>query len=117
MSSSNKGGRTKLSNEEKREKVIYLRLNASEYDIVLKKFDKSIHKDLAPFVREMIVKGQMRIVTRDASRDQMLYDLGKVTTNINQIAHRLNMDSAPRLGEKDYDTLESLRDILLKYKF
>ncbi|RUT78420.1 plasmid mobilization relaxosome protein MobC [Ancylomarina longa] len=63
------------------------------------------------------MEGKYKLVYRDETRDEMLYELGKVTTNLNQIAHRLNIDNAPNLTGEDVLVLKELREILLHYNY
>jgi len=114
----NKGGRTKLAKSKNRKaNKILLYLNDEEMVKFNKMFTQSMFKERSPFIREILLEGKFEILYRDKTRDEMLYELGKVATNLNQIAHRLNIDNARNLTGEDVDVLKGLREILLHYKF
>ena len=96
---------------------IPLYFNDEEKKLFLKMMSLSRHKYAGPFIREILFEGKFQITYRDKTREEQIYSLAKIGTNINQIAHRLNIDNAPRLNEKDHQVLEELRKLLLQIKF
>lgn len=92
-------------------------LNDLEYSSFNKMFGQSRFRERSPFIRELILEGKFEIVYREKTREEMLYALGKVATNLNQMAHRLNIDNAPNLTGEDIKVLKELREILLHYNY
>ncbi len=114
----NKNGRNKVAQSKKRKaNKILLYLNDEEMVRFNKMFTGSSHKERSPFIREVLLEGKYEITYRDKTREEQIYALAKVGTNINQIAHRLNMDNVPRLTERDHAVFAEFKELFLNIEF
>ncbi|RUT78421.1 plasmid mobilization relaxosome protein MobC [Ancylomarina longa] len=92
-------------------------LNNMEHSLFNKMFESSLHKENLPFIHEVLMEGKYEITYKDKTRVEQIIALSKVGSNVNQIAHRLNMDYAPRLTEKDHAVLAEFKELFLNFKF
>ena len=72
-----------------RNNVVFLRLSDDEYRILKAKVEGSKHSNISDFLRQFIVEGFVYYVDYEYLREYD-YQLSKIGTNINQIAHRIN---------------------------
>ncbi len=72
-----------------RNNVVYLRLNDKELWILKEKVKLSEHRNVSDYLRQFIVEGIVYNVDYRYLR-KYNYQLGKIGTNINQIAKRIN---------------------------
>ncbi len=72
-----------------RKNVIYLRLSDKELWILQEKVRLSEHRNISDYLRQFIVEGIVYNVDYKYLR-KYNYQLGKIGTNINQIAKRIN---------------------------
>ena len=72
-----------------RNNVVYLRLSDDEYRILNAKVSLSEHRNTSDFLRQLIVESIVYNVDYKYLR-KYNYQLGKIGTNINQIAKRIN---------------------------
>ena len=72
-----------------RNNVVFLRLSDDEYRILKSKVEGSKHSNISDFLRQFIVEGIVYYVDYEYLREYD-YQLSKIGTNINQIAHRIN---------------------------
>ena len=108
----------KNKNSGKREsnRIVFY-LNDVEHALFNKMFESSLHKEKSPFIREVLLEGKYEITYRDRSREDQIIALSKIGSNVNQIAHRLNMDNAPRLTEKDHAVLAEFKELFLNFRY
>ena len=72
-----------------RNNVVYLRLSDDEYRILLEKCKLSKHRNVSDYLRQQIVEDIVYYIDYKYLR-KYNYQLGKIGTNINQIAKKAN---------------------------
>jgi hypothetical protein len=96
--------------------VISVRYSDDEYmDILMKLANKEGKPIMSPskFSKCATLTGKVTLVNQEVEQYKV-FVLGKISNNINQIAHRLNSDNlSGKLNNKTYiDNLESLENLL-----
>ena len=86
-----------------RKNVIYLRLNDKELWILQEKVRLSEHRNISDYLRQFIVEGIVYNVDYKYLR-KYNYQLGKIGTNINQIAKKANQTNS--IYKSDIDDLK-----------
>lgn len=108
-------------NSQLRTKAIKIHFSPLEFEKLTKGYGDSSETTLGSFCRKKLLNAP---VSRTASRQaiaenaQILYELHKIGTNINQIAKRVNAlkSDYPELAYQLQETLEEIKDIRLKVK-
>lgn len=86
-----------------REKQINFRCTEIECQAIEERFRVSGEKDFNAFLRKTIINGYIINVDYQDLKD-LIYEINKIGTNINQIAHRVNADHG--LHQKDIEYLQ-----------
>lgn len=92
-----------------RDKEICLRVTNLERDIIMHNYEESGQNSFREFVIKVLTDGY--VVNIDTSElHSYAYEINKIGTNINQIAHRVNMldDAAPDIYLLKQDVKECL---------
>jgi len=76
-----------------RNNVVYLRLNDDEYRILQEKCKLSKHRNISDYLRQQIVEDIIYYIDYKYLR-KYNYQLGKIGTNINQIAKKANQTNS-----------------------
>ncbi len=76
-----------------RNNVVYLRLNDDEYRILQEKCKLSKHRNVSDYLRQQIVEDIVYYIDYKYLR-KYNYQLGKIGTNINQIAKKANQTNS-----------------------
>jgi hypothetical protein len=95
------------SHKQKRMIWVNTRFSSSEFETLQKLFKTSTHKDLAGYVREVVLKKPVNVTYRNQSVDDFLTDmsamrkeLNAIGNNFNQAVHRLhNLHQLPELRQ------------------
>ena len=102
-------------NKRKRSNQIFFRVDDKEKEIILQKFKLSGFKTFREFCCHMLIFGRIFKVDLD-ELIKINYEISKIGTNINQIAHRVNMTE--NIYKEDIEEIKSkLTNIenLIKY--
>jgi len=97
-------------------KVIAVRFKDDEYmDLLMKISDKEGKQimKVSSFIKSASLTGKVKVFNHDVE-EYKAFILGKISNNINQIAHRLNTDNSEnKVSEKTYiANLEALENLL-----
>ena len=86
-----------------REEQVNFRCTEAERQAIEEMFQTSGEKNFNTFLRKMVMNGYIVNVDYQDLKD-LIYEINKIGTNINQIAHRVNADHA--LHQKDIEYLQ-----------
>jgi len=86
-----------------RNNVVYLRLNDDEYRILQEKCKLSKHRNISDYLRQQIVEDIIYYIDYKYLR-KYNYQLGKIGTNINQIAKKANQTNS--IYQSDIENLK-----------
>ena len=100
-----KGGRPKT--EIKKNKRIYVRLTSEELKTVREKIlPQTNFKTVSRFIRFLIFNKSVNVISKDYTRT--LFELGKIGSNINQIAKKINTEG--KLSENDFKAFTEFKN-------
>ena len=85
----NKSDISPKSSNRFRKRQISFRVNEYEYDLIMKNYQESKAATLSSYLLDMATKGVVLNVDYSELKN-VAYELNKIGTNINQIAHRVN---------------------------
>lgn len=88
----NKGGRPHLKIGAKN-KTVKMCVTDEQFQELQVKLKTSQYRGLSELLRAMVFDKRITIITENANSRELLYELSKIGTNINQIAKRCNIDS------------------------
>ena len=92
-----------MNDKRERNKVIYVRASAPEYTKIKESYARSSHSNMNDFCVDMLQHGY--IVNVDYSDlTRLIYEINKIGTNINQIAHKVNENES--VGKADIERLK-----------
>ena len=81
-----------------RTKIIMVRLTTTEYEELLKKYRSTICRKLSNYLRNVLISGQVTVLTRNQSLDDFMAEmialrkeLNAIGNNFNQAVHRLHL--------------------------
>lgn len=76
----------------KRQLPLSFRVTQTEKEAIYKKMKEHELKDFSSYAREMLTQGEVRIISHfeQAAIKKMLAELGKIGSNINQVARFMN---------------------------
>jgi len=97
-------------------KVVAVRFKDDEYmDLLMKISDKDGKQimKVSSFIKSAALTGKVKVFNHEVE-EYKAFILGKISNNINQIAHRLNTDNSEnKVSEKTYiANLEALENLL-----
>ena len=81
-----------------------IRFSPEEYEQITSNLNG---KSFSEFARELILNGKVKISRVKKVDPALLYELNRIGNNLNQIAHKVNVESC----ENDILILDSLRNI------
>lgn len=88
----NNGGRPPMKHGAKN-KTIKMCVTDEQFQELQVKLKTSQYRGLSELLRAMVFDKRITIITENANSRELLYELSKIGTNINQIAKRCNIDS------------------------
>lgn len=96
-----------MKENRRRNKQINFRVTLAEKQMIKDKISKSGYFDDGEYLRQMALNGYI-LVLDNSDLKQLLYEINKIGTNINQIAHKVN--SSNIIYQTDMDEIKERMD-------
>lgn len=94
-----------------RNKNIHIRATGYEYALIMERFKKSGKNSLREYMVDMGINGYLINVDYKEMKN-LAYEINKVGTNINQIAHKAN--STNSINQTDIDEIKDKLELIWK---
>lgn len=109
------GGRPPIEEKEKRNKKKTICFTEREYEKLKTEAEKTRSKDFNAYLRARILDKKITILTEDKNLSKLIFQLARIGTNINQIAHYLNINKEenPTLNNEQIQILKNIESALV----
>lgn len=94
-----------------RDKSIYFKVTDYEYELIMKRMKASGKRTLREYMLDCAINGYI-IKVDYTELNNLIYEINKIGTNINQIAHKINSTNA--VSKVDIDTISDKIDLIWK---
>lgn len=112
-------GEPKNKKEDKRDKIYPVRFTESEFLLLEKRFSLTTHRTLADYTRTVLLKGRVKKIYIDKTKETLLDDLARIYTqvqtigrNFNQLVKKISSFKNPTLKSQDSENLERIKNEL-----
>ena len=96
-----------MDENRRRDKQINFRVTTAEKQMIKDRIEKSGCIDDGEYLRQMAINGYI-LCLDNSDIKQLLYEVNKIGTNINQIAHKVN--SVNEIYQTDIDEIKEYMD-------
>lgn len=109
------GGRPPIEEKEKRNKKKTICFTEREYEKLKTEAEKTRSRDFNAYLRARIMNKKITILTEDKNLSKLIFQLARIGTNINQIAHYLNINKEenPTLNNEQIQILKNIESALV----
>ncbi len=112
------GGRPEKEPTVKRTHFHKFYMNQEEKNKLDAMYNSSSFQSKNELIRAMLFENSVKLYYEDKNRETLIYHLGKIGGNVNQIAKNMNKmkNTFNSVSKKDMDTVKELVDILSNLK-
>ena len=96
-----------MENNRRRDKQINFRVTMTEKAMIKDRIEKSGYLDEGEYLRQMALNGYV-LSLDNSDLKQLLFEINKIGTNINQVAHKIN--SVNEIYQTDMDEIKECMD-------